>query len=146
MKLNQLSPAKGAVKKVRRVGRGSGSGRGKTAGRGSKGQKSRAGVRIPPWFEGGQMPLQRRLPKRGFTNPFAKTFAVVNVGQLEDRFESGQVVDQAALIEAGLVKKTLDGVKLLGDGQLKKSLTVKVARASKTAVDKIEAAGGKVEV
>ncbi len=146
MRLNQLSPHPGARKNRRRVGRGPGSGQGKTAGRGTKGQKSRAGVSIPPWFEGGQMPLQRRLPKRGFTNPFKKEYAIVNVGQLEARFESGQTVDAAALIQAGLVNKLLDGVKLLADGELTKKLTVKVTKASKSAVAKVEAAGGTIEV
>jgi len=145
MKLNQLSPAKGARKVGKRVGRGSGSGLGKTAGRGSKGQKSRAGVTIPPWFEGGQMPLQRRLPKRGFKNPFRKVYAVVNVAQLQERFQAGATVDEQALREAGLVKKLLDGVKLLGRGELEKKLTVKVTRASKQAKAKVEAAGGVLE-
>ena len=146
MKLNELSPAPGAVKNRHRVGRGTGSGWGKTAGRGNKGQRSRAGFTMPPWFEGGQMPLQRRIPKRGFQNPFRKVFAVVNVGQLEERFEAGAVVDTAALIESGLVKKLYNGIKLLGDGELTKKLTVKVVKASKSAQAKVEAAGGTLEV
>jgi len=146
MKLNQLTPKKGARKNTKRVGRGPGSGRGKTCGRGTKGQKSRSGVSIPPWFEGGQMPLQRRVPKRGFTNLFGKRYAIVNVGQREERFEAGAVIDADALREAGLIKRLYDGVKLLGDGEIKKSLTLKVSKASKSALSKVEAAGGKVEV
>ncbi len=146
MKLNELSPVPGAVKKRHRVGRGPGSGWGKTAGRGHKGQRSRSGFKMPPWFEGGQMPLQRRVPKRGFYNHFRKIYAVVNVGQLEERFEAGAVVDTAALIEAGIVKKLNDGIKLLGDGELTKKLTVKVVKASKSAQAKVEAAGGTLEV
>jgi large subunit ribosomal protein L15 len=146
MRINQLSPAEGGRRKARRAGRGPGSGLGKTAGRGAKGQKSRSGSKIQPWFEGGQMPLQRRIPKRGFKNPFTKRYAVVNIRQLDAYFESGQTVDEAALIESGLVKKLWDGVKLLGDGELTKKLTVQVSKASKAAVAKVEAAGGKVEV
>lgn len=145
MKLNELSPAAGATKNRHRVGRGPGSGWGKTAGRGTKGQRSRAGFKLPPWFEGGQMPLQRRVPKRGFYNRFRKYYAVVNVGQLEERFESETIIDTAALIKAGLVKKLNDGVKLLGDGELTKKLTIKVVKASKSAKEKVEAAGGKLE-
>ncbi len=145
MKLNELSPASGATKNRHRIGRGPGSGWGKTAGRGTKGQRSRSGYKLPPWFEGGQMPLQRRVPKRGFYNRFRKYYAVVNVGQLEDRFDSETVIDTAALIRAGLVKKLNDGVKLLGDGELTKKLTVKVVKASKSAREKVEAAGGVLE-
>lgn len=146
MKLNQLSPGQGVNKTGKRIGRGQGSGLGKTSGRGHKGQKSRAGVSIPPWFEGGQMPLQRRLPKRGFTNPTRKEFAVVNVGQLEARFEAGATVDIPALMEAGLVRKLVDGVKLLAEGELTKKLEIKVTKASQSAVAKVEAAGGTIEV
>lgn len=146
MKLNELKPAPGAVKKGRRSGRGPGSGLGKTAGRGTKGQKSRSGAKLKPWFEGGQMPLQRRVPKRGFYNPFSKHFAIVNVGQLEAKFEAGATVDEAALVKAGLVKKVIDGIKLLGEGELKTSLTIQVSKASKSAIEKVESAGGKVEV
>ncbi len=146
MKLNELSPAPGAVKNRHRVGRGPGSGWGKTSGRGSKGQRSRAGFKLPPWFEGGQMPLQRRIPKRGFYNRFRKVFSVVNVGQLEERFEAGAVIDTAALIESGLVKRLCDGVKLLGDGDLSKKLIIKVVKASKSAKEKVEAAGGTLEL
>ena len=146
MKLNELSPAPGSVKNRHRVGRGPGSGWGKTAGRGTKGQRSRSGFKMPPWFEGGQMPLQRRIPKRGFHNHFRKYYAVVNVGQLEERFEAGAVIDTAALIEAGLIKKLNDGVKLLGDGELNKKFTIKVVRASKSAREKVESAGGSLEL
>jgi large subunit ribosomal protein L15 len=144
MKLNELSPAPGSVKKRHRVGRGPGSGWGKTAGRGTKGQRSRAGYKLPPWFEGGQMPLQRRVPKRGFFNHFRKVYALVNIGQLEERFEDGAEVTEADLIAAGLVKKLHDGIKLLGQGELKKKLNVQVSKASGSAVAKVEAAGGSV--
>ena len=142
MKLNELSPAPGAVKTRHRVGRGPGSGWGKTAGRGTKGQRSRSGYKLPPWFEGGQMPLQRRVPKRGSITPSASISAVVNVGQLEERFESGAVIDTAALIEAGLVKKLNDGIKLLDDGELTKKLTIKVVKASQSAKKKVESGRG----
>ena len=145
MKLHELSPAPGSVREVKRIGRGHGSGQGKTAGKGHKGQKARAGRGMRPGFEGGQMPLQRRVPKRGFTNIFATQYAVVNVGSL-NVFEDGAVVDTDALKNAGLVKKTYDGVKLLGNGSVEKKLTVKAAAFSEAAKAKIEAAGGKAEV
>ena len=145
MKLNELSPAQGSRKAGRRLGRGVGSGRGKTAGRGTKGFNSRSGGGVRPGYEGGQMPLHRRLPKRGFTNIFKKDIAVINVRDLA-KFEKGSVVDAAALTAAGLVKGTCDGIKLLGTGDIKHPLEVKVNQISKTAREKIEAAGGKVEV
>lgn len=145
MKIHELSPAAGSVKDVKRIGRGHGSGNGKTAGKGHKGQKARAGHGMRPGFEGGQMPLQRRVPKRGFNNIFATEYVIVNVSDL-DVFENGAVVDTEALKSKGLVKKTLDGVKILGNGELSKKLTVKAAAFSASAKEKIEAAGGKAEV
>lgn len=145
MKLNELSPAPGSVKKAFRVGRGNGSGAGKTAGKGHKGQNARSGGGVRPGFEGGQMPLQRRVPKRGFVNIFATRYEAINVDQL-NRFEDGSVVDEAAIVGAGLVKNTRDGIKILGRGELTKRLTVKVAAFSEGAKSKIEAAGGKAEV
>ena len=145
MKLNELSPAKGSRKGPKRVGRGVASGTGKTAGRGTKGYNSRSGGGVRPGYEGGQMPLQRRLPKRGFTNIFKKKIAVINIRDLA-RFEKGAVVDIEALVEAKLVKGKRDGVKLLGQGEINYSLDVKVNQISKSAREKIEAAGGKVEV
>ena len=145
MKLQELSPAPGSVRDVKRIGRGHGSGQGKTAGKGHKGQKARAGRGMQLGFEGGQMPLQRRIPKRGFVNIFATNYATLNVGSL-NVFEDGAVVDTAALKEAGLVKKTYDGVKILANGTLTKKLTVKAAAYSEAAKAKIEAAGGKAEV
>jgi large subunit ribosomal protein L15 len=145
MRLDELKPPKGAKKKAKRFGRGPGSGRGKTAGRGTKGQGSRSGGGTPPGFEGGQMPLQRRLPKRGFHNPFKKAYAEVNVRDL-DHFDADSVVDEEILRQRGLVKGQWDGVKLLGIGDISKPLTVKVDRCSAGAREKIEAAGGKVEV
>ncbi|UCG20072.1 MAG: 50S ribosomal protein L15 [Deltaproteobacteria bacterium] len=144
MRLDELKPPRGAKKKGRRVGRGPGSGRGTTAGRGTKGQKSRSGGGVPPGFEGGQMPLQRRLPKRGFHNPFRKVFAEVNVRDLEV-FAPDSVVDEELLRQRGLVKGQFAGVKLLGSGEIDRPLTVKVDRCSAGARQKIEAAGGKVE-
>ena len=146
MKLHELSPAEGSKKAVKRIGRGPASGQGKTAGKGHKGQKARAGRGMRPGFEGGQMPLQRRIPKRGFNNIFAKEIAAVNVSALVKAFEDGAVVDVNALIEKGLVKKALDGVKILGNGEISKKLTVKVNAYSDSAKQKIEAAGGKAEV
>lgn len=146
MKLHELSPAPGATREVKRIGRGHGSGNGKTAGKGHKGQKARSGGSIRPGFEGGQMPLQRRVPKRGFNNIFAKQYVIVNVSDLDAKFEAGAVVDTNALIEAGLVKKPLDGVKILGNGEVTKNFTVKAAAFSKSAIEKIEKAGGKTEV
>jgi large subunit ribosomal protein L15 len=145
MKLNELAPEKGARKARKRLGRGVASGTGKTAGRGTKGHKSRSGGGVRPGFEGGQMPIHRRLPKRGFTNIFKKTWAVVNIDDLT-RFDKDEVVDEAALVRAGLVKGKRDGIKLLGRGEIDFPVTVKVNHLSKTAQQKIEAAGGTVEV
>ena len=145
MKLHELSPAPGSVREVKRIGRGHGSGQGKTAGKGHKGQKARAGRGMRPGFEGGQMPLQRRVPKRGFNNIFATRYAIVNLAAL-NKFETGAVVDTEALKAAGLVKNSYDGVKILGNGALEKNLTVKAAAFSESAKSKIEAAGGKAEV
>lgn len=145
MKLNELSPAKGSRKKRQRLGRGVGSGWGKTAGRGNKGHNARSGGGVRPGFEGGQMPLHRRLPKRGFFNKFKRIYAIVNVRDLT-RFDSGTVVDDAALVEAGLVKGPRDGIKLLSQGDIQVALNVKVNAVSKAAREKIEAAGGTVEV
>ncbi len=145
MKLNELSPPQGSRKAPRRLGRGVGSGRGKTAGRGTKGYNSRSGGGVRPGYEGGQMPLHRRLPKRGFANIFRKNIAVINVRDLA-KFAKGSVVDEAALVAAGLVKGQKDGIKLLGHGEIKHSLEVQVNQISKSAREKIEAAGGKVEV
>lgn len=145
MKLNELLPPEGSRGTRKRVGRGVGSGQGKTAGRGTKGHNSRSGGGVRPGFEGGQMPLHRRLPKRGFTNIFKKKIAVINIRDLE-RFESGSIVDEAALIRAGLVKGRRDGIKLLGKGEIKIPLTIKVNGVSKNAREKIIAAGGNIEV
>lgn len=145
MNLYELSPAPGSVKEAKRKGRGAGTGNGKTAGRGHKGQKSRSGGGVRIGFEGGQMPLSRRVPKRGFNNIFAKPLEAVNVSALE-KFENGAVVDAAALIEAGVLSKCTYGVKILGNGELTKQLTVKAAAFSESAKAKIEAAGGKTEV
>jgi large subunit ribosomal protein L15 len=145
MKLNELAPAKGAKKGPKRLGRGVGSGWGKTAGRGTKGHNSRSGGGVRPGFEGGQMPLHRRLPKRGFTNIFKKKIAVINVRDLS-RFASGDVVDAEALAAAGLIKGTVDGVKLLGNGDIDIPLTIRVNYISAGARQKIEATGGTVEV
>jgi len=145
VKLNQLSPAEGSTRDRKRKGRGPSSGLGKTAGRGQKGQKSRSGGGVRPGFEGGQMPLTRRLPKRGFTNIFAKVYSEVNLAQLEV-FEADTVVTPELLKEKGIIKKLNDGVKILGKGELNKKLTVKAHKFSKAAQEKIEAAGGKAEV
>jgi large subunit ribosomal protein L15 len=145
MKLSELKPAEGARRERKRVGRGPGSGLGKTAGRGSKGLKARSGGKVSPGFEGGQMPLQRRLPKRGFTNIFRQTFAVVNLRDLAG-FDAQSVVDETALLGAGIVKNRRDGIKLLGDGEIDRALTVKLSRVSQSARAKIEAAGGTVEM
>lgn len=146
MKLHELSPAEGATKEVKRIGRGHGSGQGKTAGKGHKGQWARSGGGVKPGFEGGQTKLAMRIPKRGFNNIFATEFATVNVSDLEARFENGAVIDEAALIESGLLKNTLDGIKVLGNGEVTKSFTVKAAKFSASAAEKIEKAGGKAEV
>lgn len=145
MKLNELSPAEGSRSSRKRLGRGVGSGLGKTAGRGSKGHRSRSGGGVRPGFEGGQMPIHRRLPKRGFTNIFKKRIVILNILDLK-RFESGSIVDEGTLLSAGMAKGSYDAIKLLGQGDIDYPLTVKVNAASKNAVDKIEAAGGKVEV
>ncbi|KXS45783.1 MULTISPECIES: 50S ribosomal protein L15 [unclassified Candidatus Frackibacter] len=145
MKLHDLQPAEGAKKKRKRVGRGIGSGHGKTSGRGHKGQNARSGGGVRPGFEGGQTPLFRRFPKRGFTNKFKKEYAEVNVKSL-NKFDEGTEVTPELLAEAGLVKQVKDGVKILGDGDLDVSLTVKADGFTKSAVEKIEDAGGKAEV
>ena len=144
MKLGTFKPPKGSKRRKKRIGRGIGSGHGKTACRGTKGQRSRSGRGIPPGFEGGQMPLQRRVPKRGFTNIFKKKFALVNIRDL-NRFEANSIVDVETLREAGLVKKVHDGVKILGRGKITIPLTLRVHRVSKGAADKILAAQGRIE-
>ena len=146
MKVHELEKNIGATHRRKRVGRGPGSGLGKTSGTGHKGQKSRSGVSIPATFEGGQLPLYRRLPKRGFSNAkFKKEFAVINVSDL-NIFEDGTVVSPALLKEVGLVKKELNGIKVLGNGKLEKKLTIQANKFSKSAVEKIEASGSKIEV
>ena len=145
MKLHELSPAPGSTKERKRIGRGAGSGQGKTAGKGHKGQKARAGRGMRPGFEGGQMPIMRRIPKRGFNNIFAKKFAIINVSDL-NKFTDGTVVDAELLKAAGLIKKEYDGVKVLGNGDVTSKVTVKAAKFSQSAVEKIEKAGGKTEV
>ncbi|HHW58202.1 MAG TPA: 50S ribosomal protein L15 [Clostridia bacterium] len=146
MRLHDLKPAEGVRHERKRVGRGIGSGHGKTSGRGQKGQKARSGGGVRPGFEGGQMPLTRRLPKRGFTNIFKKEYVIVNVGTLEERFEDGAVITPEVLIESGIIKDVKDGVKILGDGELSKKFTVKAHKFSQSAIDKIQAVGGKAEV
>ena len=147
MKLHELSPAEGSVKNGFRKGRGPGSGNGKTAGKGHKGQNARSGGGVRPGFEGGQLPLYRRLPKRGFYNKFGKCYTLVNVETLNKKFEDGAVVDAAALLSAGVVSQlATDGIKVLGRGEITKKLTVKAAIFSETAKEKIEAVGGKTEV
>lgn len=146
LKLNNIGMPKGANRDKKRRGRGPGSGTGKTGGRGHKGQKARSGGGIPPWFEGGQMPLNRRLPKRGFTNIFKKTYQLVNLDDLEARFDAGTTVNGESLQLAGLVKYADRPIKLLGRGKVEKSFTIQVAKASKTAVAAVEAAGGSVTV
>ena len=145
MKLHELSPAEGSAKAAWRKGRGAGSGNGKTAGKGHKGQNARSGGGVRLGFEGGQIPLYRRLPKRGFNNIFAKHYAIVNVNAL-DVFENGAVVNAEALIEKGIIKKALDGVKVLGRGEVTKQVTVQAAIFSASAKEKIESVGGKCEV
>lgn len=145
MKIHELKAVEGSTREVKRIGRGHGSGNGKTAGKGHKGQKARAGRGQRFGFEGGQMPLQRRVPKRGFNNIFASEYATVNVAAL-NVFEDGAVVDAAALIEKGIIKKEYDGLKVLGNGELTKKITVKAVAFSAAAKDKIVAAGGKYEV
>ena len=145
MKLNELSPAPGSKTEAKRNGRGAGTGNGKTAGRGHKGQNARSGGGVRPGFEGGQMPIYRRLPKRGFKNIFADKYTEINVSDL-NKFEDGTVVDATLLKETGVISKILDGVVVLGRGEITKKVTVKAARVTKGAAQKIEAAGGKVEV
>ncbi|MCI5911523.1 MAG: 50S ribosomal protein L15 [Oscillospiraceae bacterium] len=151
MQLHDLKPAEGSIRDVKRIGRGHGSGNGKTAGKGHKGQKARSGGGVRIGFEGGQMPLARRIPKRGFNNIFGKTYATVNVSDL-NKFQDGTVVDAELLYATGLVSykesgiKVYDGIKVLGNGELTAKLTVKAAKFSKSAVEKIEKAGGKAEV
>ena len=145
MRLNDLSPTKGSIKKRKRVGRGPGSGYGKTSGRGHKGQKSRSGARIRPGFEGGQMPLQRRLPKRGFTNIFKKEYELINIKDLKV-FDPDTILDVNVLKNAGLIKGAKDGVKLLGVGEISHPLAIKIHKVSKRAREKVEVAGGKIEL
>ena len=145
MKLHELSPVAGSTKERKRIGRGAGSGQGKTAGKGHKGQKARSGGNVRPGFEGGQMPLARRVPKRGFNNIFAKNIVTISVRDL-NKFEDGAVVDTKALLDAGLISKAQDGVKVLSNGEITKKLTVQLAAFSASAKEKIENAGGKAEV
>lgn len=145
MKLHELRPAEGARHSKKRIGRGTGSGLGRNAGKGEKGQNARTGGGVKPGFEGGQMPLYRRLPKRGFTNIFAKQYVTINVDRL-NVFENGTVVTPEVLLERRVISKVCDGVKILGNGELQRSLTLSGVKLSKTALEKIEAAGGKVEV
>ncbi len=146
MKMHELKPAEGAKTAAKRLGRGIGSGLGKTSGKGHKGQKARSGGGVRPGFEGGQMPLVRRIPKRGFNNRFRKVYSIVNIAALEDKFENGAVVDAEALIVSGILSKIEDaGVKILGNGELTKSLTVKANKFSASAKEAIEKAGGSVE-
>ena len=145
MKLHELRPAEGTNKKPKRKGRGTGSGQGKTGGRGQTGQNSRSGGGTRPGFEGGQMPLHRRLPKRGFTNIYSKNYSEVNISDLE-RFAEGTVVTPELLLKNRIIRKELDGIKVLGNGEISRSLTVKAHKFTKSAAQKIEAAGGKAEV
>ncbi len=146
MKLHELSPIPGSTHVAKRKGRGAGSGNGKTAGKGHKGQKARSGGGVRPGFEGGQMPLQRRLPKRGFVNIFSTKYQIVNLGDLNEKFEDGAVIDAEAIIASGLTKKAYDGIKVLANGEVTKNFTIKAAAFSKTAKEMIEKAGGKAEV
>ena len=146
MKLHELSPAEGSVQSSYRKGRGPGSGNGKTAGKGHKGQNARSGGGVRPGFEGGQIPLSRRLPKRGFNNVFAREYAIVNVETINNAFEDGAVVNAETLVAAGVLNKTLDGVKVLGRGEITKKVTVQAKKISDSAKAKIEAAGGTCEV
>ena len=145
MKLHELSPAEGSATKAYRKGRGPGSGNGKTAGKGHKGQNARSGGGVRPGFEGGQLPIYRKLPKRGFTNHFATKYAIINLSAL-DAFDNGAVIDLETLVANGVIKNTFDGLKVLGDGEVTKAFTVKAAKFSASAKEKIEAAGGKTEV
>ncbi|HPD22301.1 MAG: 50S ribosomal protein L15 [Pseudomonadota bacterium] len=144
MNLSNLKPAPGSRKKIKRLGRGDATGHGGTSGRGHKGQKARSGGKVPPYFEGGQMPIYRRLPKRGFKNPFRKEYAVINVQDLAG-FEPGSVVDIAALKERGMIRSTDTAVKLLAEGEINVALTVKLDKASQAALEKIRSAGGTFE-
>ena len=143
MKLHELSPAKGSNRETKRIGRGHGSGWGKTSGKGHKGQWARSGGGVRPGFEGGQTSLARRMPKRGFNNIFRTEYAVVNIRDLEKRFDDGAVIDEQAIMDCGLIKKPLDGIKVLGTGELTKKFTVTVTKFSETAKEKITSAGGK---
>ena len=145
MKLNELRPAEGSAKSAYRKGRGPGSGNGKTAGKGHKGQNARSGGGVRPGFEGGQIPLYRKHPKRGFNNKFATNYAIVNVQTINDKFENGAVVDMEALLAAKIIRKPMDGLKVLGNGELTKNVTVKATIFSATAKEKITAAGGQAE-
>ena len=145
MKLHELSPAQGSAKSRYRKGRGPGSGNGKTAGKGHKGQNARSGGGVRPGFEGGQLPIYRRLPKRGFNNHFSKQYAIINVSKLND-FDDGSVISVQTLIDCGVLNKALDGLKVLGNGEITKKLTVEAAVFSASAKEKIEAAGGKAQV
>lgn len=146
MKLHELSPAEGSARAPYRKGRGAGSGNGKTAGKGHKGQNARSGGGVRPGFEGGQLPLYRKLPKRGFNNKFATNYSIVNVGTLNDKFNDGDTVNLQILMEKGVISKALDGLKVLADGEITKKLTVEASVFSAAAKEKIEAAGGKTEV
>ena len=146
MKLHELSPVAGSKKDAKRIGRGHGSGWGKTAGKGHKGQKARAGHGMRPGFEGGQMPLQRRLPKRGFNNIFAKEIVIVNLGTLDKKFDNGATVDTEALVKAGIIKNSFDGVKILSNGKLSKSLTVKANAFSKSEKQKGSSVNGRKQL
>lgn len=145
MNLSELGPRRGAVKKRKRIGRGTGSGHGQTSGKGHKGQKARSGGNVPSWFEGGQMPLIRRLPKRGFVNPSRKKIAIINLTDL-NRFQKGSTVDFQALRQAGLVKGKYDGIKILGKGAVSHALVLRVQGISRSAREKVESSGGKVEI
>lgn len=145
MKLNELRPAEGSTRESFRVGRGAGSGNGKTAGKGHKGQNARSGGGVRPGFEGGQLPLYRKLPKRGFHNKFATVYAIVNVATLEEKFQDGETVNLETLLAKKIVRKACDGMKVLGDGELTKKLTVQAAVFSAAAKEKITAAGGQAE-
>ena len=146
MKLHELSPAEGSSTKAWRKGRGPGSGNGKTGGRGHKGQNARSGGGVRPGFEGGQLPLYRKLPKRGFNNKFGKEFAIINIDRLDAAFDNGAVIDIAALKDKGIIKDAKDGLKILGNGAITKAFTVRATVFSASAKEKIEAAGGKTEV
>ncbi|MDD3631150.1 MAG: 50S ribosomal protein L15 [Atribacterota bacterium] len=145
MEINNLKPSSGSLKSKKRVGRGDSSGHGNTAGRGTKGQRSRSGSKIGAYFEGGQMPLSRRVPKRGFRSVFRKRYAIINVEQL-NRFNDGETITPERLIEDGMIKKIMNGLKILSKGEINKKINVKAHKFSKEAINKIESAGGKVEV